>query len=87
VCAAGVAALAVTCSELHNHTQALLTRLAGYYFVPGAWPWDKWDKKVAFTSSILVAATRCDLEQGQREARGGCPVMLPSGFAVLGHHL
>lgn len=51
-------------------------------FPSRAWPWDKWDKEVAFTSSILVAATRRDLEQGRWEASGDGPVMLPPSFAV-----
>lgn len=50
---------------------------------PGrAWPRDKWDKEVAFMSSIPVAAMWRDLEQGQREARGDGPMMLPLSFPV-----
>lgn len=37
---------------------------------------------MAFTSTILVAATRCDLDQGQQEVRGDRPVMPMPSFAV-----
>jgi len=47
-----------------------------------AWPWDKWDKEVAFASSIPVTTTWRDLEQGRREVRRDGPVMLPPSFAV-----
>lgn len=86
VCTAGVAALAVTCSWAPQSHPGIAVTLGRILLCPRCLALGQEDKKVAFTGSILVAATRCDLEQGHREAMGGCPVMLPSGFAVPGHH-
>lgn len=51
-------------------------------FPSRVWPWDKWDEEVAFTGTILVAATQCDLDQGQQEVRGDRPVTRMPSFAV-----
>lgn len=61
----GVSARVLTCSRASQQHPGIAAALGRMLLFPSrAWPWDNWDKEVAYANSILVAATQHDLEQG-----------------------